>query len=145
MRSVAILSTALLLAGCVPENEQPLYAPYPNSAYVPPQFSRSPPADVQSNPYAAPFQSAPLIDPGPTPLLPPSMSPPPGRPMPESRPPYETPEPLASFGQPNADPTPQFDTATPPYPNAGPSSADPSPDEEQKRDRMYRELHGDPP
>ncbi len=129
MRFVAICSSVLVLAGCQPLNDRPLFAPYPTPAYTPPRFNPLPPALVPLRPYAAPLQDAPLIGggpPGPTPLVLPSMRPS-DRPALESRPPGETSEPMPLFERPD-DPTPPL----------------PDPDAEEKRARMYRELHGDP-
>ncbi len=130
MRSVAALSAVLVLAGCASPRDRVLFAPYPDPAYAPPQFSRMSPVDIPSSPYAVPPQDTPPIGirpPGPTPLVLPSMAPP-AQPVPEDRPPIaETSEPTPSFERPNE---------VPPMV--------PDPDEEEKRARMYRELHGDP-
>lgn len=135
MRPVAFLLLVLLLAGCQSESDQPLFAPFPAPSYAPLPLSQSPPLDVSQNPYATPFQDGTGIGPaGPINLVPPSMRPP-NQPAPRVRPPYETPEPEIR------QPIPSFDQPD----QAPPSNAEPVPEDEEKRARMYRELHGDPP
>ncbi len=148
MRPVAILLSVLLLAGCQSESDPPLFAPFPTPPYAPLPLSQSPPLYVSPNPYATPFQDGQRIGPaGPINLVPPSMrssdqpgrssdqpGPPPEQPAPRVRPPYETPEPEIR------QPTPSFDRPDP----VAPLNPEPVPEDEEKRARMYRELHGDP-